>query len=134
MSRGQSLVELAVCAPVVTLLALGAVALVQVAGAKQGLETATQAAVAAAARAPDWASAKSAASQRFVEVASSYSLGEPVLRIALGGFERGGRLIADSSASVEVGWGGFLGLPNRIVLTAAAETRVEAWRSRGATP
>jgi Flp pilus assembly protein TadG len=131
LSRGQSLVELAICAPVVTLLALGAVALVQVADAKQGLEAATQAAVAAAARAPDAATAKSAAAQRFMEMASTYPLGRPVLRMTLGTFERGGLLIAESSASVELGWGGFLGLPNSIVLRATAETRVEAWRSRG---
>ena len=132
MKRGQSLVELAVCAPVVTLLALGAVTLVHVTDARQGLEAATQAAVAAAARAPDAASAKSAARQRFMEVASRYPLREPVLRLTLGAFERGGSLIADSSASAELAWGGFLGLPDSIVLRATAETRVEAWRSRGA--
>jgi Flp pilus assembly protein TadG len=131
LSRGQSLVELAVCAPVVTLLALGAVALVQVADARQGLEAATQAAAAAAARAPDADTAKSAAAQGFMEIVSTYPLGRPVLRVTLGGFERSGLLIAESSASVELGWGGFLGLPNRIVLHCTAETRVEAWRSRG---
>jgi len=130
MNRGQSLVELAVCAPVVTLLALGAVTLVQVADAKQGLEAATQAAAAAAARAPDAAGARLAAGQRFTDVAGGYSLREPTLRLTMGAFERGGPLVAGSSATVDLGWGGFLGLPGTIVLHATAETRIETWRSR----
>ncbi len=47
MKNGQALVELAICAPVVALLGVGAAAVVQIADAGAGLDAATQAAVAA---------------------------------------------------------------------------------------
>jgi len=134
LSRGQSLVELAVCAPLVTLLALGTVTLVQLAEAREGLEAATQAAVDAAARAPDAAGATAAARERFVALVGGYPLMDPTLRVSLGDFERGGVVVADSTASVDLGWGGFLGLPGRVVLVASAETRIEEWRSRAPSP
>lgn len=131
MSRGQSLVELTVCAPVVTLLALGAVALVELEVAKEGLNAATHAAAGAAARAPDVESARWVAQQRFVDVAGAYPLSAPVLRLGLTTFQRGAVLTAESTASVDVGWGGFLGIPDRVLLQSTAEAVVDPWRSRG---
>jgi len=42
-ARAQALLELALCAPIAILLALGTVAAVQIAGARAGLDAATQA-------------------------------------------------------------------------------------------
>jgi Flp pilus assembly protein TadG len=130
LSRGQSLVELAICAPIVTLLTLGVVAMVQVADATAGLEAATQAAAAAAARAPDPGSAQLAAEEQFSAVIDAYPLTAARLRLSLGSFQRGKTLFAESSAVVEIGWAGVLGLPRRLALSSTAETRVEAWRTR----
>lgn len=132
MNRGQSLVELAICAPVVIVLALGAVALVQVAEARQSLEAATQAAVAAAARAPDAARARTAAGDRFTAMVAGTPLREPALRLDLGAFARGGAITAEANTSVELAWGGLLGLPREVTFTVTARTLVDRWRSRPA--
>ena len=50
---GQALLELALCAPVVLLLALGGAAVVQLQDATAGLDAATTAAAEMASRAPD---------------------------------------------------------------------------------
>jgi Flp pilus assembly protein TadG len=129
VSRGQALIELAICAPVMTLLALGAVALVQVTDAKAGLEGATQAAAAAAARAPDADAARVAGEAQFRSVIDAYPLAGARLKLSLGSFERGTTLTAESAGAVEVGWAGILGLPQRIALSATAKTRIDSWRT-----
>ncbi|MFI5284200.1 MAG: hypothetical protein ACHQ0J_13870, partial [Candidatus Dormibacterales bacterium] len=104
MSKGQAFVELAVCMPVLILLALAGAALVQIADAKAGLQAATQAAVAAAARAPDAADARASARDRFAAIVVAYPLRNTSLTLSFGGFERSARVSAISYGSVDVGW------------------------------
>jgi len=108
VSRGQALVELALCAPVVMMLALGSVAVVQIQDAAAGLE---------------------AAQQRFAAVASDYPLRAATIRLSAGDFSRAGELVASSSAIVDIGWAA-MGLPSRISLRATAVWRIEPWRTR----
>jgi Flp pilus assembly protein TadG len=133
VSRGQALVELAMCAPVVMVLALGSVAVVQVQDAAAGLEAATTAAAGAAARAPDPIAAALAGQQRFAAVASGYPLQAATIRISAGDFSRTGELVASSSAIVDIGWAA-MGLPSRVSLRARAVWRIEAWRTRRSPP
>jgi Flp pilus assembly protein TadG len=127
--RGQSLVELAVCAPVILLLTLGAVATVQIVDAQAGLEAATQAAAAAAARAPDPASAEAAAHARFGAMVASYPLRAADLRITFGIFSRSDQVLATSSCIVDVSWPSMV-FPKRLSLEARAAVPLEAWRTR----
>lgn len=129
MSRGQSLIELAVCAPVILLLALGAVATAQVIDAQAGLEAATRAAAAAAARAPDPATAKAAAQARFVSMVAGYPLSSTDLRITLGKFSRTDQVIASASGSVDVSWASLV-FPKRFALESRAAVSLESWRTR----
>lgn len=130
MSRGQAFVELAVCGPVVVLLALSATAAVQIADARSGLEAATQAAAAAAARAPDPATAQSAAQIRFADIVNGYPLHAAVVGIDSGGFQRGGQVEATATASVDVGWAGLVFAQKTLTLHATARAQLEPWRSR----
>jgi len=125
---GQALVELALCAPVVILLALGATAVVQVQDAGAGLDAATHAAASAAARAPDPVTANAAAHARFAASVAAYPLSGATLRISVGTFGRGSTVNATSQAFVEVGWSG-LAASHRINLRSRAITRVEQWRT-----
>jgi Flp pilus assembly protein TadG len=131
--RGQALVELAICVPVVMLLALGGAAVVQIADAKTGLEAATQAAVAAASRAPNPASAQAAAQERFASMVASYPLRSASLMVSFGGFERSAQVNAISQGSVDVGWAFLLPIRTPVVLEARATARLESWRSRRAS-
>jgi Flp pilus assembly protein TadG len=128
-NRGQSLLELALCAPIVMLLALGTAATVQIAGARAGLDTATQAAAGAAARAPDATSATGAAQARFASVASGYPLRGATLRVSVGDFTRAGQVRAASSAFVDVGWAAFLLLPSQVWLQSQVVLHLEPWRT-----
>jgi Flp pilus assembly protein TadG len=131
--RGQSIVELALCAPILMLLALGAAAAVQVADAGAGLDAATQAAAAAAARAPDGASAQGDAEQRFESMIAGYPLRSAVLHVALGSFGRADQVVATASGSVDIAWAAFF-LPGRVVLKSAAVVDLEPWRTRRSGP
>lgn len=128
MSRGQSLVELAVCAPLVTLLTLGAVASVQVIDARAGLEAATEAAASEAARAPDPASAEAAARTRFEAMVAGYPLSSPRLSIAIGGFSRADEVVASGSSAVDISWASLV-FPGRLTLDFRATAQLESWRS-----
>ena len=128
--RGQSLVELALVLPVLVLLAIGTAAAVRVADARAGLDAATAAAAAAAARQPDAAGAASAGSLRFEAVAGAYPLTRPTLSLELGGFGRGGSVLAQADASVDLSWAPFPGLPGSLPLHSAATAAIEPWRSR----
>ena len=128
MSRGQSLVELAVCAPVILLLTLGAVATVEVVDARAGLEAATREAAAVAARAPDPATAQAAAQARFASMVASYPLRSTELRITFGGFSRTDQALATSVGTVDVSWAAMV-FPKPLVLESRAAVPLESWRT-----
>jgi Flp pilus assembly protein TadG len=129
-SRGQSLVELGLCLPVLLLLALGAAAVEQVADASSGLDAAVRAAAATAARAPDQDTAASAAQARFRAVIAAYPVRSPSLTLRFGGFERGGLVAAGASGYVDLGWEALAFLPSRLPIQASSVTRLELWRTR----
>ena len=129
MSRGQALVELAVCAPVVMLLALGAVAGVQMVDARAGLDAATQAAAAEAARAPDPASAAMAAQQRFQSMVASYPLSSAQLSLSVGTFARGDAVLASATGTIDLAWAAMV-VPKRLTLESHCAIPIESWRSR----
>jgi hypothetical protein len=126
VSRAQALVELALCLPLVLLIALGGVALVRLADARTGLDAATAAALAEAARAPDAARAEGGAQARFRALTAASGLADARLDLELGRFERNGVVSATSSARVSLGQAG---LPE-VVLTSRSQALVEPWRSR----
>jgi Flp pilus assembly protein TadG len=128
MSRGQSLVELAVSAPVILLLALGAAGTVQVVDARAGLEAATQAAATEAARAPDQITARAAAQARFSSMVASYPLRSVHLEVELGKFNRTDQVVANASGTVEISWAALV-LPGRLTLRSRATVPLESWRS-----
>jgi len=128
--RGQALVELALCTPVILVLALGAVAAVQVLEAESGLQAATDAAASAAARAPDGVTAATEAQASFGAVIATYHLLAPTIAVSNAGFARGSTVSADSFATVELGAEAMLGLPARLQLQAHAQRTIEPWRSR----
>jgi Flp pilus assembly protein TadG len=128
-ARGQALLELALCAPVVVLLTLGTVATAQVAAARMGLESATQAAADAAARAPDVATASASAHDRFEAVVNGYPVRSATVVISVGDFGRSGHVTASSSASVDIAWAAYLSLPSQLTLRAQVTVPLEEWRS-----
>jgi Flp pilus assembly protein TadG len=128
-ARAQALLELALCAPIVILLALGTVAAVQVAAARAGLDAATQAAAAAAARAPDPSTAAAAAQERFESVVADYPLRSATLKLSTGGFNRARPMDASSSGVVDLGWAAFLLLPSHLTLQSQVVLRLEPWRT-----
>lgn len=128
-SRGQALLELALCAPIVMLLALGTVAIVQLAGARAGLEAATQAAADAAARASNATSALTDAQVRFRSVVASYPLQSATLIVSVGDFNRAGVVAASSSARVGLDWAAFLLMPSQVTLRFQVVVPLEPWRT-----
>ena len=130
MSRAQALVELAVCAPIVVLLGLGAAGAIQVAEAQAGLDAATRTAVAVAARAPDATLAQSAARSRFEAVLAAYPLREGKLSIDYGTFGRGGSIVVTGVAQVDIGWAALVFPQRRLELRAKSSAQIDPWRSR----
>jgi Flp pilus assembly protein TadG len=128
-TRAQALLELAICAPIVILLSLGTVAAVQVAGARAGLDAATNAAADAAARAPDPSTAVAAAQQRFAAVVADYPLRATTLNLSVGGFDRAGTIAASSSGFVDLGWAAFVLLPSHVMLQSQVVLQLEPWRT-----
>ncbi len=129
MSRGQSLVELAVCAPVALTLVLVAMAAVEVESAQSGLDAATQAAAAAAARAPNPGAASAAAQSRFGGVLSAYAVIDPQLALDLADLGRNGQVTANGTALVAVGPPGLGTVPATLRLHSHAVANIEPWRS-----
>ena len=127
--RAQALLELALCAPLVVLLALGTAAAVQLAGARTGLDAATQAAANAAARAPDRATAVAAAQSSFAAVIDGYPLRSPSLTVSIGEFDRAGQIKASASARVDLGWAAVVMLPNFVTLRSQVVLSLEPWRT-----
>ena len=126
--RGQAITELALCAPVIILLAMGVAALVQLADASAGLDAATHAAARAAAREPDPITANAAARSRFAAVVAAYPLRGATVEIALGGFSRGTHVTVTTHAYVDVAWAGLV-MPHRFEVRSKAAMRVEPWRT-----
>lgn len=131
-SRGQALIELALCAPLVILLALGTVVSIQVASARAGLDAATRAAAEVAARAPNAETAVAAGHERFTEVVAGYPVRSATLVISVGDFSRTASVMASSSASIDVAWAAFLVLPGRLTLRSQVRLALEPWRSHTA--
>lgn len=130
MSRGQALVELAVCAPIVALLGIGAAAAIQVAEAQTGLDAATRSAVAVAARAADATHAQSVARSRFASVIAAYPLRDGEMSLDSGSFSRGGRIVVTAIAHVDVGWAALVFPQRTLELRATAIAQLDPWRSR----
>jgi Flp pilus assembly protein TadG len=126
---GQSLLELALCAPIVILLALGTAATVEIADARAGLDAATEAAAGAVVRAPDAASGTNAAQARFASVVIDYPLRTAALHLSVGDFSRGGEVTASSTAFVDIGWAAMLLLPGHVTLQSQVVLRLEPWRT-----
>jgi len=126
--RGQALIELALCAPIVILLTLATVAVVQMHDAASGLEAAIQAAASAASRAPDAASAIAIGEVRFASVVKLYPLRSPSVIVTVGDFSRAGEIVVEASALVDIAWAGGVSrgthLRSKVIVTA------ERWRSR----
>jgi Flp pilus assembly protein TadG len=129
IARGQALIELALCAPLVVLLALGTVASVEVASARSGLDAATRAAAEVAARAPNAEAAIAAGYKRFNDVVADYPVRSATLVLSVGDFNRGGTVTATSSASIDVAWTAFLIFPSHLTLRSQVRLPLETWRS-----
>ncbi len=127
-ARGQALVELALCAPVLLLLAIGVAAVVQVQDAAAGLDAATHAAAGIAARASDPLTANLTARARFEAVVAGYPLRGAILHISVGTFSRSTDIVATSTAVVDIGWSGLV-VPHPVVLRSRAVMRLESWRT-----
>jgi Flp pilus assembly protein TadG len=129
-SRGQALVELALCLPVVVALGLGSAAVVQAVDASTGLQAAAQAAAGAAARAPDPGSAEIVARDRFAAVIASYPVRGAAVVLWLGDFNRGSTLTAAATGFVDLGWDTLGFLPAQLPVRAQVSVSIEPWRSR----
>jgi hypothetical protein len=125
---GQALLELALCAPVVVLLAVGVAAVVEVSSAGEGLDAATRAAASVASRAPDPVTAVNAARSRFAAVTAGYPLQEATLQIAFGTFSRATDATLTSQAYVDLGWAGLV-FPGRLAMRSHAVVHLELWRT-----
>ena len=130
--RGQALIELALCAPLVILLALGTVASIQVASARAGLDAATRAAAEVAARAPNAEAALAAGHERFTEVVTGYPVRSATLVLSVGDFSRAASVTASSSASIDIAWAAFLVFPGRLTIRSQVRLALEPWRSHTA--
>jgi Flp pilus assembly protein TadG len=134
LRRGQSLLELALCAPILVLLALGTVATVQIADARAGLDAATEAAADVAARSPDAATALTSGQARFASVLADYPVRAASLRLSVGDFGRTSQVTATSNGFVDVGWAAMLPLPSRVMLQSQVTLQLEAWRTHRSRP
>jgi Flp pilus assembly protein TadG len=130
MKGGQSLLELALCMPIVLALGLGSAAVVQVAEATTGLKAATEAAASAAARAPDAATAVAYARARFASVVSDYPVHAANLELPATDFGRGTIVTLTATGFVDLGWSSLAFMPARVQLRAQAIFRIEPWRTR----
>jgi hypothetical protein len=115
------------------LLTLGTVAAGQVIDARAGLDAATNAAAAAAARAPDPASAQSAACARFQSMIASYPLTSTRLSIASGEFGRGDQVIAIATGVVDLSWASLI-FARHLTLSSRAAVQLEQWRTHRQSP
>lgn len=131
MRRGQSLVELAVCLPLLVTLAFGALALTRLAITKSRLDAATAAAAATAARQPTASQGTSQGVAAFQQATASYPLVNPAVSIASNGWRRGASVTATASAAFDLGLPAW---PGRFVLISSAAALIEPYRSRPPLP
>ncbi len=117
--KGQSLVELAICLPILLALGLGTVTVVRAVDGAAGLQAATEAAVSTAARAAEAGVAAAEAQARFASVIGGYPVRGASLDLHLGAFTRGSTVTAAAS-----GW------VDEVTIHAQAQASVEPWRSR----
>jgi hypothetical protein len=110
------------------LLTVGAVASVQVIDARAGLDAATMAAAASAARAPDPATAESVARSRFLSIVEGYPLSSSRLDIVSGQFGRSDQAIAIATGVVDISWASLV-FPARLTLASRAAVPLEPWRT-----
>jgi hypothetical protein len=115
------------------LLALGAVASVQVIDARAGLEAATQAAAAEAARASDPANAAIAATTRFDSMVAGYPLRSPRVSISIGTFSRTDEVVANATGAVDISWASLI-FPRQLTLDFRATIPLESWRTHRPSP
>lgn len=127
---GQAMVELALVLPAIVAVGFGTVEVARVADARAGLDGAAMAAAAAAARAPSAATAASSAQAAFDASAAPYPLGRAALSLDLGGFARGGTVVARATAAIPLDMLPVPGLPRSLELSSVAVARVQEWRSR----
>jgi Flp pilus assembly protein TadG len=128
--RGQALIEVALCTPIIMVLALGTVAAVRLADARSGLDAATASAAASAARAPDRVGAEAAARQRFAAVIAGYPVEGAGVEIDVGGFARGGEVRVTGRGTADLTFALLPGGAARVSLTSRATAQAELWRSR----
>jgi Flp pilus assembly protein TadG len=128
--RGQALIEVALCTPIIMVLALGTVAAVRLADARSGLDAATASAAASAVRAPDRVSAEAAGRQRFTAVIAGYPVEGAAVEIDAGGFARGGEVGVTGRGTVDLTFALLPGGAARVTLNSHATAQVEPWRSR----
>jgi hypothetical protein len=110
------------------LLTLGALASAEVIDARAGLDAATRAAAASAARAPDPASADSAARARFQSMVAGYPLSSAHLIVSFGKFSRTDGVLATASANIDLSWAAFV-ISRTLVLESRCTVPLEPWRS-----
>jgi Flp pilus assembly protein TadG len=127
--RGQALLELAVALPAVLMLALGSAALLRLTDAKSGLDGATAAAAADAARQSSLSAAATCARQRFGAVLAGYPVEGAQLTLN-GTFARGSLYTAAARAAVDLSFVPVWFLPRSVPIQAQARALVEPWRSR----
>lgn len=127
--RGQALLELAVALPAVLALSLGSAAMIRLADAKSGLDGATAAAVADAARQTSPSAASACGLGRFNAIVAGYPLLSPRLQLT-GAFGRGSYYGALATASVDLSFVPLWFLPRSVPIKSSARALVEPWRSR----
>src|SRR5579862_237373 len=115
------------------MLALGSAALLRLTDAKSGLDGATAAAVADAARQETASAASTCAQARFAAIAAEYPLQTAQLTLT-GTFARGSMYSASARARVDLSFVPLWFLPRSLPLTARASALVEPWRSRSQQP
>jgi hypothetical protein len=131
--RGQALVEVALVVPVLLLLAFGVVGAGRVVHAQMGVAGVAREAARSAALADSAEEARARGTARGQDAAAGYRLGNGSLRLAVdpGGFERGGRVLAEAAYEVALDDLPLLGWARVPVRSQHAE-RVERFRSRWA--
>lgn len=132
-SRGQSLVELAVALPALLMLALGSAALLRLVDAKSGLDGATSAAVADAARQVTATDASLCGQHRFSAITAQYPLRSAQLELT-GSFARGSTYAGSGRATVDISFVPLWFLPRSVNVRAQAQALVEPYRSRSRQP
>ena len=73
--------------------------------------------------------AMAAADARFRGVVAEYPLRSATLVVSVGDFDRGGSVLASSSASIDVAWAALLLVSSQVTLHSQVRLQLEPWRS-----